>query len=110
MKKHLLVFICVLLCYFVQAEDGYRLWLRYDIIANSKVLQQYRNNISGIQCNGSSATISAAKEELIAGLEGLLGRKTAIQNTISAGCIVAGTPAASAAIASLSLNSQLLKA
>jgi alpha-glucuronidase len=90
MKKIYLIVVYFFAFFVLHAEDGYRLLLRYDKIDNSNLLQQYRNTISGIYFAGSTQTLPAAKEELISGLEGLLGKKITIQNTISDGSVVAG--------------------
>ncbi|HEY6502528.1 MAG TPA: alpha-glucuronidase family glycosyl hydrolase [Chitinophagaceae bacterium] len=75
MKKISFFLASLLITGSLLAEDGYRLWLRYDRISNPAVLQQYRSIITGVQFFGSSSTFSVAKEELISGLEGLLGKK-----------------------------------
>ena len=76
MKKLLLLILSLstVACSF--AEDGYRLWLRYDKIDNGNLLQQYRSRISGIVVNGSSPTLTVAKNELLNGLEGLLDKRS----------------------------------
>ena len=43
-----------------KAEDGYRLWLRYDLIGNPRILQSYRNSITSLQL--AAATTTAAKD------------------------------------------------
>jgi alpha-glucuronidase len=52
-----------------QAENGYRLWLRYDRIEDPQLLQEYRQAITALQFDGPKA----AQKELTAGLRGLLG-------------------------------------
>ncbi len=64
---------CWLLANIVIAEDGYRLWLRYDRIANSKILTEYRKLIRTWKVDGDSPTLLAAGNELNLALEGLLG-------------------------------------
>jgi len=54
------------------AEDGYRLWLRYDKISSPSMLKEYRERIKGWIIEGNSPTLSAAKHELQIGLDGLL--------------------------------------
>ncbi|HEY5824433.1 MAG TPA: alpha-glucuronidase family glycosyl hydrolase, partial [Cyclobacteriaceae bacterium] len=56
-----------------RAEDGYRLWLRYDLVNNSQKLKEYRNTIKSILIQSESPTLSAAASELESGLNGLLG-------------------------------------
>ena len=81
------------------AEDGYRLWLRYEPLpANA------RPAITSIVVMGNSATANAARDELIAGCSGLLGQTITAGDRIERdGAIVVGTPQASPLIASLKL-------
>jgi len=83
MKRFFLLLIIIALTLNLKAEDGYRLWLRYDKIDNNIILQQYRNAISSIHFYGSSPTLIAAKNELLHGLRGLLDKKIPVANTIS---------------------------
>ncbi len=62
---------------FAFAEDGYRLWLRYDKIDDAALLQQYRNQISSVIISDASPAFSVAKKELLSGLHGLLGTHVA---------------------------------
>jgi alpha-glucuronidase len=78
----------VLCCFFslipftgVFAEDGYRLWLRYDKITDPTLLASYNSLLSGIAIYGNSGSIKVAREELMNGLSGLLGRNLPIQKT-----------------------------
>ncbi len=57
----------------LQAEDGYRLWLRYDRLTDIHVINQYKKLIAYPAVIGNSATIQVAKEEFIKGLSGLTG-------------------------------------
>jgi alpha-glucuronidase len=104
MKK---LFSLLLLCSFtilLTAEDGYKLWLRYYKITDNKFLQQCRNKISGIHINGNNATMKAAREELINGLEGLLDKKisfTSFSSTIPDNSVLAGSLYSSSQIRSL---------
>jgi len=98
MKKLLLVACSCLVAVFLYAEDGYRLWLRYDKIDDAVLLQQYRNSITGIQCSASSPTLSVARQELVNDLQSLLDKNITAQNTITDKCIVAGTPSSSSII------------
>jgi alpha-glucuronidase len=102
MKKMSFVFIQFFIILSLKAEDGYRLWLRYDKITNSQVAAQYIKTISAIQFAGNSPTLNIAKEELLNGLTGLLGKK--ISTDTDAGILV-GTPVNSAIIrATISAN------
>lgn len=72
--------ICFVVCFLIgatqlSAEDGYRLWLRYDKIDNRETLNEYRALITTVQFPGGSPVLDAAKKELKQGLEGLLEKK-----------------------------------
>lgn len=70
-----------------QAEDGYRLWLRYDMITHNNLLHQYRSQIQSVHFIGSGNTMEAAKLELMNGLEGLIG-KVAESKTIGNASVI----------------------
>lgn len=55
------------------AEDGYRLWLRYDLVQDARKLSAYKQLIGGWIADGQSPTLNVATKELQRGLEGLLG-------------------------------------
>ncbi|MEP7317538.1 MAG: alpha-glucuronidase family glycosyl hydrolase [Panacibacter sp.] len=109
MKKLYLFFTFLFLVHCIYAEDGYRLWLRYDKIDNAGLLKQYSDKISGIQFLHNSETLTAAKEELINGLQGLLGNKISQQNITSESTVLVGT-AADAGIHSFFTNQDFNKA
>lgn len=74
------------------AEDGYRLWLRYDKIQDEKLLSDYQNAIQHIVVKGESETIDAVKNELDIGVLGLLGNHVKFEDTIKGeGILVIGT-------------------
>jgi alpha-glucuronidase len=81
----------VLFYYSLQAEDGYRLWLRYDVITDKQLLAQYRNTLSDIRVLGNSPTLNTAGEELKNAMEGLLGKSKLFQKAIQEGSVVIGT-------------------
>lgn len=99
MKKTFLLFLLFIIFQVTHAEDGYRLWLRYDPIGDQKILQDYRTRINSVFFTGDSPTLSVAKTELSAGLNGLLNSSILlVNNSNSNGTIVCGT-----------LNSQPIK-
>ncbi len=52
MKISYLLFVFIIFSMaFLRAEDGYRLWLRYDLITDNQILNDYKSNISGIISN-----------------------------------------------------------
>ncbi|GAB3577504.1 alpha-glucuronidase family glycosyl hydrolase [Hymenobacter daeguensis] len=68
----LLVFVgAVPLC---RADDGYRLWLKYDLVADAGQRAQYRAAAQFIASNGADAVLKTAAAELQRGLQGLLGQ------------------------------------
>src|SRR6476620_8164314 len=98
MKQICFVIYFILSATIVNAEDGYRLWLRYDKIDNPAILQQYRDNIAGIQFSSPTPTLTVAKEELLNGLQGLLGKKIIEQKTVAEKYLVVGNRSTSTII------------
>ena len=89
-------------------EDGYELWLRYIPVADPSRLAEYRQALTQIVVEGSSPTLTTAREELTSGLSGLLGMSVPIGETVTHnGTLVVGTPQSSTTIASLDLNNEL---
>lgn len=72
------------------AEDGYRLWLRYEKISNKNHLRQYRHSISEVYFTSTSPILNNAKSELITGLQGLLDKKINTSSRINSNSIVTG--------------------
>lgn len=70
------------------AEDGYRLWLRYDKIENAALLQQYRTDIQSIFIQGSSPTLNVARQELLMGLKGLLVKNITEAKTVTTNTLI----------------------
>jgi len=93
MKLITCFFVSYFLLITLRAEDGYRLWLRYDLISNRTILQEYNKLISSIQVNSESPTAAVIKNELSTALQSLLGKKIPVQSTISNGSVVASTGA-----------------
>src|SRR5215472_17248085 len=92
MKKKYFIFVFLSITLITRAEDGYRLWLRYDKIDDAILLKEYRNDIAGIQFVSNSATLDVAKQELLNDLSSLLDKRFTDQKTIADKFIVAGTP------------------
>lgn len=88
MPRMLFTVMLLLMMLSSTAEDGYRLWLRYDKIQNEALLQQYRNVVRSVFFEGSSPTLNIAKAELLSALEGLLGKKINETRSIDEGSIV----------------------
>ena len=84
------------------AENGYRLWLRYDPVNNKQLLTNYKTAFQHIHIAGNGATTDAIKNELQNGLAGLLNQQPVFTTAANATLLI-GTPAASAAIKNLNL-------
>jgi len=92
----------------VFAEDGYRLWLRYDLITNQEILKEYKTAIQSLYIEKQSPTLTVAKTELSMATKGLLGITLGSSgNASSHGTLILGTPSTSKLIASLKLDEQL---
>src|SRR5262245_37787137 len=90
-----------------KAEDGYRLWLRYDPLPKEMV-KVYRPRVTSIVAPGGSATMEAIRSELINGCAGLLGGSIpAAEKVERDGAIVVGTPKSSPLISGLKWERQL---
>src|SRR5690349_17435925 len=101
-----LLTICALLASIrLPAEDGYRLWLRYDRIDEPALLAQYRNAVTSMVFPTSSPTLLVARNELLDDLGSLLDKKPAVATSLTDNCLLAGTSATSPVIAKL-LSSQ----
>lgn len=92
----------------IKAEDGYRLWLRYDKVNDEALLARYQGNFSGIYIEGNSPVLKVASDELRNGLSGLLGKDIPLLKSAKIqGAVIAGTPDNSAVVASLGLSEKL---
>jgi len=89
-------------------EDGYDLWLRYQRLPAGERLTQNQRTLSHIVIENGSPTLDAARDELLKGLAGLLGRAPVIDTRVVADrSIVLGTPSTSPIVASLNLQRAL---
>jgi alpha-glucuronidase len=95
----------------VSGEDGYRLWLRYDLINDSSLLADYKEALSQIVVEGTSETMFAVRDELFTGLSGLMGKKIEFADKPrKGGLLIAGTPANSAMLRSIHAEEKLKNA
>ncbi|MFH0991363.1 MAG: alpha-glucuronidase family glycosyl hydrolase [bacterium] len=70
----LLLFISIIIqSQLFSGDDGYRLWLRYDVLSNPQMLRTYKQLLKGWMVEGESPTMTIVKDELQTGLKGLLG-------------------------------------
>jgi alpha-glucuronidase len=92
----------------MRADDGYRLWLRYDRVDDKDLLDEYRSSITTVVMDDGSATLRVARSELLTGLKGLLDMEMRLSDSADVdGSLVVGTPASSPFIASLELDAYL---
>ena len=69
------IFLLALIHITVNAEDGYRLWLRYNKIENESVRRSYQEAIQQLIMDGKSMILETAGKELTLGLSGLFDQK-----------------------------------
>ena len=94
-----------------RAEDGSRLWLRYDPIADPARRTAVRALVTAIViAPGSSPTVRAAVDELQKGAGGLLGSQIPIvESTVPKGAVIVGTPKSGPFIRTVVLQNQLTR-
>jgi alpha-glucuronidase len=90
-----------------RAEDGYRLWLRYDPLPRRSI-DAHRPRVTSVVVPAGSATLGAIRTELVDGCSGLLGRPVPTASAVDRdGAVVVGTPTSSPIIAGLEWGRQL---
>ena len=103
--------LCGCLIFFapgVKADDGYRLWLRYEQLP-SWSLNMYRQRIKSISVQGKSATFDAIRHELHLGCTALLGNPSVVERDRSEASVVIGLPETSPLIRGLRWETALMK-
>jgi alpha-glucuronidase len=88
MKAIKFIFLLTLLNLPAFADNGYRLWLKYDLISQTNVLENYRKEINSIFSYNPSETTTIAINELENGFNGLLQKNIKNNPTIVVGSIV----------------------
>jgi alpha-glucuronidase len=109
MKRSLVVAAMLLACSAssLRAENGYDLWMRYKVVADNALLARYKAAVTELVVDGDSPTLTAARNEMIAGLGGLLGVPVSASAAVSRnGAVLVGT-AASKVISGLPLAKEL---
>ena len=80
MKKYLFLILLLLsVCAF--ADDGSRLWLKYDLLSDAQQRETYTKATQFVAANSLHPTIKVAVQELEMGLKGLLGKAPALLQT-----------------------------
>ena len=99
--------VLMMVCAPAFGDDGYRLWLRYDKLAETSVAA-YRNQIQSVIATGNSPMLDAVRDELKQGIGGLLGTDIAFTRDLNGnGAVIVGTPKTSSLIAGLKLERAL---
>ncbi|HXI71771.1 MAG TPA: alpha-glucuronidase family glycosyl hydrolase [Verrucomicrobiae bacterium] len=92
----------------LQAEDGYRLWLRYEPVTNRVQREAYLTHITEIVVATNSPTQQVIRDEIKDGLSGLLGgNRQCSQAVTRSGALVIGTPANNPAVAAVGWDAEL---
>ena len=96
MRTLFLLLTALLFHIALHAEDGYRLWLRYDKVRDP--------HLTALRIEAAPV----AQKELMQALEGLLGKPLPLlHNTLTDGALIVGTPARLTTVASLHLEKAL---
>src|SRR6478609_2940196 len=91
MKQTLKIFLIIIsiFCFtYSKAEDGYRLWLRYNRIEDLTLLKAYQQSITSYQFDGTSPMHSAIEAELGIAFPQLLDKKISATNNLSDGTLL----------------------
>jgi alpha-glucuronidase len=82
MTRFCLLLLLAVCSVAARAEDGYRLWLRYEPVSDGTLRAAYAHAVGEVVLTTpdglSSPTMVAAQAELVAGLRGLLGREVLV--------------------------------
>jgi alpha-glucuronidase len=104
-RKLLVLFVLVCGCTSAFADDGYRLWLRYEQLP-ARSATVYRQHIKSIAVQGKSPIFDAIRKELSLGCTGLLGKPVLIQDRDDTSVVV-GLPQTSRLIDTLRWEAEL---
>lgn len=69
----------------IRAEDGYRLWLRYEKIEDEELRRAYLRRLSQVFVDGQGLILETAAAELSGGLAALLGQEIPVMEGPGAG-------------------------
>src|SRR5688572_22513169 len=83
------VFVFFFFAQHLTADDGYRLWLRYDRITDQSKIKEYQSLTQAWLVEKESPTLQIAKQEFTAAMQGLLGSSLSYVNDIKQGTVVA---------------------
>ena len=75
----------------ISAQSDYKLWLPYNKVENSNLLQKYQSDCAGITPLETTETIQIAAKEMEKGLASLLGKKNYTDKTSKQNQIILGS-------------------
>jgi alpha-glucuronidase len=108
MARSILLLLLIVTGSSCLAEDGYRLWLRYDPLQDAVKRKEYTSFIKYLVIETTSPTLEIAEKELRLALGGLVEVSLSSSKVIGeSGAIVLGTPETSSLIKSLKLDDKL---
>jgi len=111
MKRAALILLLLSRLNATRAEDGYRLWLRYDPLTDTSLLRSYRTQLAALQFNAATPILNSARLELNTGLRNLLGESPdtldSRETRFPDHCLLVGTPATLPALSALHWDHQL---
>lgn len=82
--KFFLTFLLLFQTFSLRADDGYRLWLKYDVLKNETLKKQYISQLTAVQAATENPTLKVAVEELQLATQGLLGKKMTLVKQLPA--------------------------
>src|SRR5262245_50105431 len=91
-RAYSIFFLCLVFSIPLHAETGYDAWLRYAALDDASA-RQYRALIpTGIVALSDGPTLQSARQELMRGIRGMLGRTLRVETDAAGGpAIVLGT-------------------
>ena len=108
MARSILLLLLIVTGSSCLAEDGYRLWLRYDPLQDAVKRKEYTSFIKYLVIETTSPTLEIAEKEFRLALGGLVEVSLSSSKVIGeSGAIVLGTPETSSLIKSLKLDDKL---
>lgn len=109
MRKNISLLLALLMLFTLttlKADDGYQLWLKYQLVSDQQKLTSYRNLIKGWIVENNMPSGEVVRKELQNGLSGLLGQPMLeVKANTSDGIVIVGT-INSPSLAALNLKSR----
>ena len=92
MKKFFISVLLICASQVLRAENGYRLWLRYEPLTNPVTIATYKAKIRRLIIPANSPALIAGKSELKNGIFGLLKYHPIENNLFGDDALIVGTP------------------